>query len=280
MSTRSRRRRGGESEEEPANDERWMASYMDMVTVLMCMFIVLFAMSVVDQEKFEQLRTSLATGFGSVPSELVDDSDGVIVPPEKVHEDGEGFTVVANSDREKRALELAVLESDRLVALREQLRAALVASGLEHTVDFELDERGLTVRLVGSETFFESNRTALSGVAVRVLDSIGPILAASDYTVSVEGHADYRQSVHPFPTNWELSSGRATGVLRHLVEHGGMPPERIASVGFGSARPLASGSSDESLALNRRVDIMVLSDEPEAVRELIPATLDGAAGGG
>ncbi len=156
-----------------------MASYMDMVTVLMCMFIVLFAMSTVDQEKFEQLRNSLATGFGSVPSELVDTADGVIVPPEKVDEDGDGFTVIANSDRDKRALELAVLESDRLLALREQLRAALVASGLEHTVDFDLDERGLTVRLVGSETFFESNRTVLSGVAVRVLDSIGPILAAS-----------------------------------------------------------------------------------------------------
>lgn len=257
-----------------------MVSYMDMVTVLMCMFIVLFAMSVVDQEKYDALRTSLATGFGIDPSELVDDSDGVIVPPDKLDEDGDGFTVVTNAEKEKRALDLAILESDRLIALRERIRVALAESGLEHTVHFELDERGLTVRLVGSETFFEPNRTALSRVAVRVLDSIGPILAESEYKVSVEGHADHRQAMHPFPTNWELSSGRATTVLRHLVESGGMPPERIASVGFGSARPIASGTSLESLALNRRVDVVVLSNAPEAVRELIPAAHREAIGGG
>jgi chemotaxis protein MotB len=136
-----------------------------------------------------------------------------------------------------------------------------------------LDERGLTVRLIGSETFFENNSISLSGVAVSVLDSVSPVLAGSPYEVSVEGHADHRQAVYPFATNWELASGRSTQVLRRLVEFGGMPGERIAAVGFGSARPIAVGNSVEELAKNRRVDIVALSDQPDTVRALIPTVL-------
>src|ERR1700710_479595 len=84
----ARRRRRHEPEEEHENEERWMASYMDMVTVLMCMFIVLFAMSTVDQKKFEQLKDSLATGFGQVKTQKIDTASGVVVPPKQVDETG------------------------------------------------------------------------------------------------------------------------------------------------------------------------------------------------
>ena len=89
MSVRGRRRVPAAENSHP--DERWMASYLDMVTVLMCMFIVLFAMSSVDAEKFEALRNSLATGFGQEISENVDISDGVVVPAQLIKEDGESF---------------------------------------------------------------------------------------------------------------------------------------------------------------------------------------------
>lgn len=261
---RGRSRRGGAEEgEHDGPDERWMASYMDMVTVLMCMFIVLFAMSVVDQDKFEALKNSLATGFGAEPSEHTDLSTGVVVPPEMLDEEGEGFA----------ALDLAETEVDNLVALREQIRANLAAQGLEQTVDFTIDERGLTVRLVGSETFFDTNRVEITAVAGQVLGSIGPVLAGSKYAASVEGHADGRASQFPYATNWELSSGRATAVLRSLVEVTGMPGERISAVGFGSARPLIAEITPEEQALNRRVDIVVLSDQPEAVRALFAGIL-------
>src|SRR3954469_14970615 len=91
MSRNSRRRSGGHEEEEHV-DERWMASYMDMVTVLMCMFIVLFAMSTVDQDKYEQLRNSLATGFGAVEAGKVDTAEGTVVPADHVDDTGENFT--------------------------------------------------------------------------------------------------------------------------------------------------------------------------------------------
>lgn len=265
MRSRSRRRKLEEEDEESRPDERWMASYMDMVTVLMCMFIVLFAMSTVDQQKFEQLRNSLATGFGATDVGSVDTAEGTVVPEELVNEDGEGFT----------DLELAILEVNRLKELRDQIDAALAVKGLAHTVEYQLDERGLTVRLIGSETFFMNNSIELFGVAPAVLDSIAPVLVASGYQVSVEGHADHRQAVFPYATNWELSAGRSTQVLRRLVEVGGVAADHIASVGYGSSRPVAAGSSPDELAKNRRVDIVVLSDQPETVRALIPQVVEG-----
>lgn len=241
-----------------------MASYMDMVTVLMCMFIVLFAMSTVDQEKYEQLSASLATGFGQEPSKDVDVSDGVIVPADLMDEDGESF---ADVDVDVTA---AQREFDELSALRERLRKALADRDLEEDVTFTIDERGLTIGLVSAETFFDTNSTVLSRKAVRVLDALGSVLVDTPNEISVEGHADARGSVAPFPTNWELSSGRSTQVLRHLVEDSGIASAHIKSVGFGDTRPIAKGKSEKALAQNRRVDIVVLSDATEEVRELIP----------
>lgn len=260
MSVRTRRR--VPEEEHSGPDERWMASYMDMVTVLMCMFIVLFAMSTVDQEKFEALSASLATGFGQEPSENIDVASGVVVPPELIDESGDDFANVE--------MAAAELEFNELADLRERLRKALATEGLEADVTFTIDERGLTIGLVSAETFFTTNSTSLNPAAVKVLNTLGSVLVTASNEISVEGHADVRGSVAPYPTNWELSSGRSTQVLRHLVESSGLPPAHLKSVGFGDTRPIANGASAEALAQNRRVDIVVLSDANEEVRALIP----------
>lgn len=266
MSARPGRRHFGEDHEEHV-DERWMASYMDMVTVLMCMFIVLYAMSTVDENKFEQLRNSLATGFGATDVQAIDTAKGVVVPLDLADQEAEGFT----------DLELAQLEVDKLTALKEAMRAALAKQRLEYLVDFKFDERGLSVGLVGTETFFQGNRVDLSARAIQVLDAIAPPLATSKREISVEGHADRHGSTGIYPTDWELSSGRATQVLRRMVEHGGVPQEHIAAVGFGSARPVTARADPISMAKNRRVDVVVLSDQPDNIRKLIPGVVNGTA---
>jgi chemotaxis protein MotB len=257
----ARRRSRSTTSSERHVDERWMASYMDMVTVLMCMFIVLFAMSTIDAHKFQDLKHSLATGFGVVKTQKVDTAKGVVVPPKYVGKDGE------MTDQSKAAaLELANLEK-----LRDEIDAALAANGLQNTVDYTIDERGLTVHLVGANTFFASNSTDLTPVAGRILTAIaGPLNTVSNQ-LSIEGHADARAPEPPFATNWELSSGRAVEVLRDLVEQGHVAENRVGAVGYGSARPVAQGTSDAALAENRRVDIVVVSSQPDDVRALIPA---------
>lgn len=260
MSVRGRRRTPAAEHSHP--DERWMASYLDMVTVLMCMFIVLFAMSTVDQKKFDELRNSLATGFGQEITENIDISDGVVVPAQLVKEDGESFADTPVS--------AAQLEFDELSALRDRLRDALAQHGQQDAATFTIDARGLTISLVSAETFFATNSTRLSSTALAILDAIGGVLASVPNEISVEGHADSRHSAAPFETNWELASGRSTQVLRHLVEVGGIDPTTIKSVGYGDARPVAKGSSAAALAQNRRVDIVVLSEADEEVRQLLP----------
>lgn len=138
------------------------------------------------------------------------------------------------------------------------------------------------MRLVGSDTYFGTNSADLSDQAERIMDAIAPVLRGAHHDVSIEGHADSRHSTAPYATNWELSAARATGVLRDLVERGGMPADHVQSVGFGSSRPLAKGSTDADLALNRRVDIVVLSNADQDVSALMPALAaaqDGARSG-
>jgi chemotaxis protein MotB len=242
-------------------DERWMASYMDMVTVLMCMFIVLFAMSTVDAHKFKELKDSLATGFGVVKTQKVDTADGIVVPPAYVGKDGE-----MTDASQKAALELSQLEK-----LEQEMNAALAAQGLASTVGYDIDERGLTVHLVGADTFFATNSTDLTPVAQRVLGAIAGPLNTVGNQLSIEGHADSRPPSPPFASNWELSTGRAVAVLRDLVEQGHVAGTRVGATGYGDERPAADGTSDAALAQNRRVDIVVVSAQPDDVRALIPA---------
>lgn len=262
MSVRGRRRLQPEGGHE-GPDERWMASYMDMITVLMCMFIVLFSMSSIDLKKFDALSDSLATGFGQTKTDKADVSQGVVVPEDLVDEHGDDFADIE--------LTAAQRELDDLSALRDRIRDALGEHGLADSATFTIDSRGLTISLVSAETFFATNSTTLSAVAVDILNTLGGVLTGIPNEISIEGHADTRQSAAPFATNWELSAARATQVLRHLVETSGIDPTLIKSVGYGDARPVAEGASAEALAQNRRVDVVVLSDADEEVRQLLPA---------
>lgn len=283
-----------------------MASYMDMITVLMCMFLVLFAMSSVDQDKYIALKNSLATGFGEVKSGKVDTASGTVVTKSEVTKDGKGYaTDKSDADHSTAAsgakdtnvdpastavppvaskadLAAAQHELDDLKAIQAAIQANLQQSGQTANVQFSVDARGLTVRLIGSETYFGTNSADLSDQARRIMDAIAPVLSTSQHDVSIEGHADQRNSTAPYATNWELSAARATGVLRDLVERGGMSAEHVQSVGFGSSRPLAKGDTESDLALNRRVDIVVLSNQDQDVSALMPALAtaqDGARQG-
>ncbi|MCS6546794.1 flagellar motor protein MotB [Curtobacterium flaccumfaciens pv. flaccumfaciens] len=300
---RGRAKKSHDEAEHP--DERWMASYMDMITVLMCMFLVLFAMSTVDQEKYIQLKQSLATGFGEVDSQKIDTASGTVVTKDQV-EDGSGYSTdksqadhstassgtkdtnvdpastVVPTTASKQDLAEAKRELDDLTKLERAIQRNLAKAGQTENVQFTVDARGLIVRLIGSETYFGTNSADLSDQARSIMDAIAPVLKTSEHDVSVEGHADQRNSTAPYATNWELSAARATGVLRDLVERGGMPGDHVQSVGFGSSRPLAKGGTEQDLALNRRVDIVVLSNADQDVSALMPALAkaqDGAQQG-
>lgn len=279
MSVRVKRRKM-DDEEDVHPDERWMASYMDMVTVLMCMFIVLFAMSTVDQTKYEQLANSLATGFGAVNKGKIDTAEGVVVPADLIDTEGKSPTEVTHSaevivptDATAQAManaEAAVQEVAKLESLEAAVSGGLASAGVADLVEFHITDRGLTLGLVGSETFFAPDSAELTAAATAVLDAAAPAIVAAGLKISVEGHADKHGQSAAFATDWELSASRATQVLRRLVEQGGVAGALISAVSFGSSQPANTGSTLKDMAQNRRVDIVVLSDQPDSVRALIP----------
>jgi len=246
-------------------DERWMTSYADMVTVLMCLFIVLYAMSSVDQAKFEKLANSLATGFGQTVSETVDTAEGVVVPADMVDDQGEGFT----------PLQLAQQQVHELEEIRHQIDAALTTAGVAASAQAIIDADGLTVGLIGEDTFFDGNSAQLKSEAEAVLRRIAPVLAPLANQVTVEGHADPHGSPAPFATDWELSAARSTAVLRFLVESGGVQGSKISSVSYGSTRPTELELTHADHA-NRRVDIVVHPTSSAAVSALIPDAVAGS----
>jgi chemotaxis protein MotB len=224
-------------------------------------------MSTIDQNKFEKLRFALSTGFGQTASKTVDTAEGVVVPPNLVDKKGNGFAAQADVTE-------AAKEVDNLKAMEEAIQASLQAHGVADKVGFDIDQRGLTVKLVGTQTFFGGNSATLQPQSQVIIDSIAPVIAASTNQISVEGHADVHGSPTPFVSDWDLSTSRATSVLRRFVDTDGIAGPRMSATGYGSSRPASTDPSD--MAANRRVDIVILSDKSEDIRKLIPGILDGS----
>lgn len=276
MSSR-RRRRGGEDEAE--NHERWAVSYADMMTVMVALFIVLYAISAVDEDKFDALRRSLASGFGQPAPAVIAGGQGPldgldsfeITPDFATLADDDGFTSVelAATEEVDGTYVGAVREYSDLDDIRERIEAQLEEEGLLAHVTFQIDERGLVIGMVGSNVYFAADDATLTPVAKKVVMALAGPLHEQARALSVEGHANVLPS-NNYPTNWELSSDRATQVLRRFVEHGNIPPDQIMATGFGDARPLHPGMSDKAMALNRRVDVVVQSLASEDIRALLP----------
>jgi chemotaxis protein MotB len=234
-------------------------------------------MSSIDAHKFDELKNSLQTGFGQLVSQKVDTANGVIVPakdaaPTPPPSSAPSATPTASP------LEQARAEVIDLRKLEAAIDARLSAQNLQSSVSYTIDARGLTVGLIGGNAFFESNLADLTQRATQVIDVIGPVLAPTSYAISVEGHADMRPAGPPYATNWDLAAARAIAVLRRLTDVSGVPQTRIYAVSDGSATATASGSDAAQLAQDRRVDIVVRSSKPDAVRDLIPQIV--AAEGG
>lgn len=265
-------------EEEHENHERWAVSYADMMTVLCALFIVLYAMSAVDQDKYEQLRQSLAVGFGNSGASIIEGTAGKAYQMDNF-EVSPDFSGVAHDAQEginsggisQEALDYlaAAIEFETLAGVQGEIEERLDLRGLSANVTFQIDDRGLIVGLVGSNVFFKADDAALTPVAEKVVDALAEALREGGRELSVEGHANVLPSSR-YATNWELSGDRATQVLRRFVEYGKIPANSIASVGFGDSRPVNAGTTQAALAENRRVDIVVRSAVPEKIRALLP----------
>jgi len=281
----ARRRREEEEEEHDGGSERWLVTYADMLTLLMVLFIILFAMSTVDTKKYAQLKDGLANGFGRSLSILdgasksienkgsieqsVTTSDQLLGElPENQRAQMQQLMDRAAQQRIQRQYADAKNEVDNLLAVWHKIQAALRKEGLQDDVQAQIDERGLVVSLVSRHVVFQPNVADLTLRGERILNTLAPVLARLTEPIEIDGHTN-QVKVKPkyYPTDWELSSARAITALRHLEEVDRLPTGRLTASAFGHTRPLVDPRTPGSQAVNKRVDIVVLSQVPAETRE-------------
>ena len=302
--SRGKGRRGGHDEEHE-NHERWLVSYADMMTLLMVLFVVLFAIGQVDQRKFAMLKEGLSQGFGATSSAVISggkgisEMDGAAPSPVDIQL---GMGIKSNEDQGEQAsgqrdsssggtaaklggvsgvkgtaAQVAALqEIQRLEGIEKRIRAALKQHGLQEDVRFKVTERGLVVALVSDDVFFDSASADIRPRGRQVLQAVAPTIRNLPNPIAVEGHANHLTiSSSVYPTNWELSGARAAGVVRWLTSHGGISDQRLSATGYGSSRPLYPASDPRSIRFNRRVDLVLVSNQPAEVRALLPQLARG-----
>jgi chemotaxis protein MotB len=282
-----RKRAKKHEEEEHENHERWLVSYADMVTLLMCLFIVLFAISQVDKAKFAQLSAGLSASFGapitalpgtSPESSVLDalpaavDIAAGIAPGEQVDQAAvDQAAAQAAAERAQRVAAEAQSAYDDLADARRRIEAALAAAGYSGAARFEIDERGLVVHIVADQVLFDAERADLRPEGTVILDAVAPTLIGLSNQLAIEGHANHLP-VTPggvWPSNWELSAYRATTVVRYLAGDG-VPQPRMSANGYSSTQPLVPETDPTAVSVNRRVDIVVLSNASAEANALLP----------
>jgi chemotaxis protein MotB len=292
--SKGHRKHKGGHEEEHENHERWLVSYADMMTLLMVLFIVLFAISAVDQKKFAELKNGLAVGFGS-PSVAFDGGEtslmessnedspmdiasGVGSQATKVQDQAVKDAVAAVERARAQARQKAAKqEIETYEEIKAKITEAMEKSGLADNVRFTVDERGLVVTIVTSSVVFAGDRAELLPAGQRILDAVGPTIAALPNRIEVDGHTNQlpAQTVN-YPSGWELSTARASSVVRYLNEHAHIPKSRLFAAGYADTKPMYPPSDPKAPTLNRRVEIVVLSNLPADTRALLPsAASDG-----
>ncbi len=226
--------------EEPSNHERWLVSYADFITLLFAFFVTMYALSSVNESKYKVLSNSLTTAFS--PSRNSSDKINIGL---KLSDELKGVStsIVKNSDTYK----------DVNYVLRdfEDGGAAIIVP----------ERRGVVIRLADRAIFYQG-KDKLLPEAGSILDQVAQTLKNNKNLIRVEGHTDdVPTSTSEFPSNWELSSSRAVNVLRYLVDKHGIKPGRLSALGFGGYRPVADNGTSKGRAKNRRIDIVILSEE-------------------
>jgi chemotaxis protein MotB len=248
-----------------------------MLTLLMGLFLVLWSMSTTDLAKLEQLRESLAEGFGvdspaddAAPSVIDTGSNGLLgsdagpdLGVERRSDPVQVDRAFDALDREKaheQAVDAANRELDDIEAM---ITESAAAAGVAESIGMRREERGLVVTVVTDEVLFAPGSADLAAGGRTVLDALVPALRSFDNPLAIEGHTDDRPiSTSRFPSNWELSTARATSVLRYLAETHGFAGVRLTAAGYGAERPIGDNSTDAGRAANRRVELVVLADVP------------------
>jgi len=256
---------------EHVNHERWLVSYADFITLLFAFFVVLFSSSQVDKRKVGKIALAIQDAFQQMGIFQTANSRVPMVtadplPAENIQliENGKG-----TAGRGKLASPLEKMMgfplSPNMGTLQKQLSGALAPEILRHEVVLKANREGLVISLqeIG---FFDSGSAELRPASEAAVQRIAQVLGAQNNNVRIEGHTD-NVPIHNahFASNWELSTARATEMIRLFITHYNFPATRLSAAGYAEYHPVASNGTIDGRGQNRRVDIVVLASAPEGI---------------
>ncbi len=232
----SLRQKRSEEKLETAGMMRWLLTYADMITLMLALFIILFAMSTISRVKVQEFARSISAGFNN---------------PWSVNQPPNGG---ANGEQ-------AFESSSSIPAIEKELEKYVKENRLEQQVRVHAEARGLVVTLLSDKSYYDSGSAVMRPQTLKILDQIAPILKRDKTDqIAVEGFTDNVPiATSAYPSNWELSALRAVGVARYLVEHDGIPGSRMSVAGYGQFHPRNPNDTDAQRQANRRVDIVLFS---------------------
>jgi chemotaxis protein MotB len=258
------KRKRGHAADHP--DERWLLTYADMITLLMALFIVMFAISSVNTSKFEALSKSLkevshgTLDGGEAVLQTGGSPNGQETPKVTPPVPAIAPLIQKEFDKEQTKRDgRQGTEDEQFKQVKRDLDAYAAQNGLKSKLETEITRRGLVIRLLSDGVLFDSGEAKVKPRALGLLGKIAGLLQVDEvHPINVEGHTDNVPIHSPvFPTNWELSTARASSVTRFLIAKGA-PQKRMGAVGYAQLHPIASNGSAPGRSRNRRVEIVLL----------------------
>ena len=249
-------------EEEHENHERWLVSYADFITLLFAFFVVMYAISQVNEGKYKILADALINAFGKEP---------VSTAPIIVQAGGQGQQQATTPKipplQKPRVSDALRREKDRMTDMARDIMQVLAPLVQQGKVRVTQTSVGVNVE-INANVLFAPGDARVSKESEDTLIAIARVLKNDDHAIQIEGHTDNTSiNTAVFPSNWELSAVRASTVAR-LFNNQGIADIRLTAVGHGSNQPVASNDTPEGRLRNRRVDVMILSHLAERPTEI------------
>ncbi len=279
-------RKGKKKHHEEEVGEAWLLPYSDLMTLLLAIFIVLFAASQMDEGKTEALAEAfrqniVESGGGGM---LSNDGESIInlypgapiTEPSTGDGDSEGvgegtMDGTSNIEGAREALYelLGQQEVNNLEDVQAQLEELFQQENMDTSISSRIDERGLVISL-DNAILFDSGSAQIKHENEDTLLKIASTVSELDNYIRIEGHTDNRPiNTAVYPSNWELSAARATSVVKLFRDSGGISPEKMVAVGYAEFKPVADNATAEGRAKNRRIDIIVLSQRYDSLEEQV-----------
>lgn len=251
----SKKRKHAHQEEEAG--EAWLLPYSDLMTLLLAVFIVLFAVSKIDAKKAQQMSEEFSKTMMDKSYNAAASSGG------NGSQSGGPLNIETQSELESF---LGEYELKKLETLKTEIDTKLHDGNMDQSVSTMIDMRGLVIRL-NNAVLFDSG-SARVNKHEDTLTEVAGILNTTDNYIRIEGHTDNVPiSRSSYSSNWELSAARAVNVVMYFVDKCNFPPDKLMAVGYGEYKPVGDNTTVEGRTQNRRIDIIVLSSKYDSLEE-------------